>query len=189
MHLDAVGYMTNSTRHASTRCDVVTCEPPGCGRWCGTGGGVVRMDEQYGRNRIGSNDVKRGVRCLLLCVTLSACATQPAMTAQLAPHVAELVACADSGRALKECKSVPSALIRVDKAGRVQLDVSYQCNGTPPLADLNRMGFKVSAHVHAPPLCAVEGWMIPNRIRMLQRVPNATAISLPAYGRDAAVMH
>lgn len=122
-----------------------------------------------------------------MSMSLSGCAMDnPAIPVRLGPHVAAIVSCAERGITPNQCNAVSSRLFRIDTSGRVQLDVAYACDQRAPLSAMEQAGFKVSAHVHVPPYCVIEGWMRPEAIKTLEQMPDLRSISLPAYAISEA---
>lgn len=69
----------------------------------------------------------------------------------------------------------------VDAAGRVEVDVYYDCAQRAPLDALASAGLSTGASVHVPPLCVVEGWIAPAQIARLASVAGVTRVELPRY--------
>lgn len=72
---------------------------------------------------------------------------------------------------------------RFDARGRVQADVHYNCSSGAPLAALTTAGFSASGSAVLPPLCVVEGWVVPEALPTLAGVSGVTRIKLPSYVR------
>ena len=68
-----------------------------------------------------------------------------------------------------------------DSAGRVQVDVHYDCSLRPPAADLTAAGLAINAAVRVAPLCVVEGWAAATAISQLAAIPGVTGLQLPSY--------
>ena len=71
----------------------------------------------------------------------------------------------------------------VDAAGRLQLDVHFDCSGAPPLAALGTAGLTATSTVQAGTLCVIEGWALPAVLPQLRAVPGVTRITAPSYIR------
>jgi len=70
---------------------------------------------------------------------------------------------------------------RHDAAGRVQVDVHYDCRLAAPLTALAAAGLDPGTRVNAPPYCVIEGWADPASVSRLAAVPGVSRISLPDY--------
>jgi hypothetical protein len=75
------------------------------------------------------------------------------------------------------------SLARRDAAGRLQIDVHFDCALAPPLAALTAAGLAVASSVKSGTLCVVEGWSASTALAQLQAVPGVTRISAPSYVR------
>jgi hypothetical protein len=70
-----------------------------------------------------------------------------------------------------------------DREGRVQADVHYNCSSAAPTAALKAAGFAASGTAMLPPLCVVEGWVLPEALPTLAAVSGITRIKVPSYVR------
>ncbi|MGH9643962.1 MAG: S8 family serine peptidase [Terriglobales bacterium] len=70
---------------------------------------------------------------------------------------------------------------RFDVAGRIQIDVHFDCAGTAPVDPLTSAGLKVSVTVQRAPFCVVEGWALPAALPMLAAVSGVSSVTLPVY--------
>ncbi len=70
---------------------------------------------------------------------------------------------------------------RLDAAGRVQVDVHYDCAREAPVTALSMAGLIPGARVRAPPYCVVEGWVDPASLSRLAAVPGVLKVGLPGY--------
>ncbi|HTY49773.1 MAG TPA: S8 family serine peptidase [Steroidobacteraceae bacterium] len=70
---------------------------------------------------------------------------------------------------------------RLDAAGRVQVDVHYDCALPAPTAALAQAGLAAQAAVKVAPLCVVEGWVLPAALPQVATVEGVTRIRVPAY--------
>ncbi len=68
-----------------------------------------------------------------------------------------------------------------DSAGRLQIDVHFDCALAPPLEALSAAGFTATASVKAGTLCVVEGWAAPATLPRLDAVPGVMRITAPSY--------
>ena len=68
-----------------------------------------------------------------------------------------------------------------DSAGRVQVDVHYDCSLTPPTAALTAAGLSINAAVKTAPLCVVEGWVAPTALAQLSSIEGVRSVKVPAY--------
>lgn len=73
-----------------------------------------------------------------------------------------------------------------DAAGRVQIDVHFDCALAAPLAALTAAGFIATTSVKAGTLCVVEGWAAVSALPQLDAVPGVTRLSAPSYLPPAA---
>src|SRR5580658_1725791 len=73
------------------------------------------------------------------------------------------------------------SLARRDAAGRLQIDVHFDCALAPPVAALTTAGLAVASSIKAGRLCVVEGWAPSTAVAQLQAVPGVTRISAPSY--------
>jgi hypothetical protein len=77
--------------------------------------------------------------------------------------------------------SLESAGAHVDTAGRLQVDVHFDCSLAPPITALTAAGLAVNSSVRAGSYCVVEGWASPTALPQLGAVPGVTRISAPSY--------
>ena len=70
---------------------------------------------------------------------------------------------------------------RVDTAGRVQVDVRYDCTKSAPTAALNALGMRTDAAVKLPPLCVVEGWVAPAALTGIAALDGVSSVQPPVY--------
>jgi len=68
-----------------------------------------------------------------------------------------------------------------DSAGRIQIDVHYDCARQTPAAALTTAGMTISASVTTPPLCVVEGWIPPGALSQIAAIPGVTEVKAPSY--------
>ncbi len=68
-----------------------------------------------------------------------------------------------------------------DSAGRLQIDVHYDCALAPPLEALSAAGLTATATVKAGTLCVVEGWAMRGTLPRLDAVPGVTHLTAPSY--------
>jgi large repetitive protein len=71
----------------------------------------------------------------------------------------------------------------VDAAGRLQIDVHFDCTLAPPAAALSAAGLSVSSSVQAGTLCVVEGWALPAALSQIDFVPGVIQVTAPSYVR------
>ena len=76
-------------------------------------------------------------------------------------------------------KSTYSA--RYDSHGRLQIDVSFDCAGADPTAELVAAGMVTGTTLKTPPMCVVEGWASVAQIPVLASLAGVTKIDLPHY--------
>ena len=122
---------------------------------------------------------------LALAIPLAGCATNRVpRTAPdvLAPQLAAIVSCLQRGYPARRCASARGG--RLDAAGRIEVDAFYRCGVNFPSAAARRVGFSVTLTVHAPPYCVVEGWIAPQQIEKLYKIPGVSGVSLPRYGHS-----
>ena len=79
--------------------------------------------------------------------------------------------------------AVPLAAHR-DAAGRLQIDVHFDCALAPPVQALS-CGLAATSSVQAGTLCVVEGWALERALPQLDAVPGITRISAPDYAPPA----
>ncbi len=72
---------------------------------------------------------------------------------------------------------------RVDRQGRVEVDVHYNCSSSAPLQALAAAGLQPGSATKLPPLCVVEGWIAPEDLPALAAVDGVTHVTLPSYVR------
>lgn len=70
-----------------------------------------------------------------------------------------------------------------DAAGRLQLDVHFDCTVAAPVTALTAAGFSVTASVKAGSMCIVEGWASLPTLAQIRAVPGVTDITAPSYVR------
>jgi len=70
---------------------------------------------------------------------------------------------------------------RFDGAGRVQVDVHFDCSTPAPTQELTESGVRINASVRQGPLCVIEGWTPPAALPTLGSVAHVTRVELPAY--------
>ena len=75
------------------------------------------------------------------------------------------------------------SLAHRDAAGRLQIDVHFDCALAPPVAALTTAGLAVASSVKAGRLCVVEGWASSTAVAQIQAVAGVTRISAPSYVR------
>ena len=68
-----------------------------------------------------------------------------------------------------------------DAAGRLQIDVHFDCALDAPLAALTAAGLTATSSVKAGTLCVVEGWAAASALPWLDAVPGVTRLSAPSY--------
>jgi hypothetical protein len=102
-----------------------------------------------------------------------------ALTAFVVGLVASVAAAAPVSYAALE------SLTHRDAAGRLQIDVHFDCALAPPLAALTAAGLAVASSVTAGTLCVVEGWAPSIALARIQAVPGVTRISAPSFVRPA----
>lgn len=77
------------------------------------------------------------------------------------------------------------SLAHHDAAGRLQIDVHFDCTLPPPIAALTAAGVAVASSVKAGTLCVVEGWAPSTALAQIRAVPGITRVSAPSYVRPA----
>ena len=75
------------------------------------------------------------------------------------------------------------AVAHRDTAGRVQIDVHFDCGLAAPTAALTEAGLAVQSTAQAGTLCVVEGWALPAALPQLAAVAGVTRITAPSYAR------
>jgi hypothetical protein len=75
------------------------------------------------------------------------------------------------------------SLAHRDAAGRLQIDVHFDCALAPPLTALSAAGVAVASSVKSGRLCVVEGWAPATALAQIRAVPGVTRISAPSYVR------
>jgi Subtilase family len=68
-----------------------------------------------------------------------------------------------------------------DAAGRIQLDVHFDCALAPPLTALAAAGMSATSTVKLGTLCVVEGWAPPMALSKLAATAGVTRLTAPAY--------
>jgi hypothetical protein len=68
-----------------------------------------------------------------------------------------------------------------DTAGRIQLDVHFDCALAPPLAALAAAGMSATSTVQSGTFCVVEGWAQPAALAKLAAVAGVTRLAAPSY--------
>ncbi len=68
-----------------------------------------------------------------------------------------------------------------DGAGRLQIDVHFDCALAPPAAALTAAGLAVTASVKAGTLCVVEGWALASTLPRIDLVPGVAQVTAPSY--------
>ncbi len=71
--------------------------------------------------------------------------------------------------------------IHTDAAGRIQVDVHFDCSLAPPLEALAAAGLAVTSTVKSGTLCVVEGWTAPTALPKLEGVGGVTRVAAPSY--------
>lgn len=74
-----------------------------------------------------------------------------------------------------------SSLVRVNREGRIQLDVYYDCSSTSPAEELNAAGFSASTSVKLETFCVIEGWAAPSALPRIALIPGVTRVEAPNY--------
>lgn len=133
---------------------------------------------------------KQTLTALAVLCWLAACAPQavPSKTSSspLSKYIRSLMQCAADGASPQQCNAVPQSLMRIDPAGRVQVDVRYPCDATPPLEPAKAAGLEITLHVSSGPYCTIEGWVFPSALSNLAEIKNILMISLPTYAHYGA---
>jgi hypothetical protein len=101
----------------------------------------------------------------------------------LASWVAASSPAAAASRAT-ELAALASAAHR-DAAGRLQMDVHFDCTLAPPLVALTAAGLAATSTVKAGTLCVVEGWALASSLPQLDAVAGVIRISAPSYAPPA----
>ena len=71
--------------------------------------------------------------------------------------------------------------VRIDKAGRVQVDIFHNCDSPVDNRLLGATGFSASTTLRAPPMCVTEGWAAFESVPIIAVVTNVTRVDLPVY--------
>jgi Subtilase family len=71
--------------------------------------------------------------------------------------------------------------VRYDSAGRLHIDVSFDCTKAAPSAELVAAGMVLGTIVKIPPMCVVEGWVPVASIPALASLASVKKIDLPHY--------
>ncbi len=74
-----------------------------------------------------------------------------------------------------------AAVPRFDAAGRVQIDVHFDCSVPAPVAALGAAGLALGASVKFGPLCVIEGWVAPSQLAQVAAVAGVLRVQVPAY--------
>ncbi|HEY1900542.1 MAG TPA: hypothetical protein VGG49_12180, partial [Steroidobacteraceae bacterium] len=101
------------------------------------------------------------------------------MSTLVAAALACPAAAADAANAT--AAALESGGAHVDAAGRVQIDVHFDCALAPPVAELAAAGLSVSSSVKAGALCIVEGWAPPVALSQIDAIEGVIRISAPSY--------
>jgi hypothetical protein len=126
-----------------------------------------------------------------LCLSITPAAT-PSPTSDWQAHVSSDVlsvykaattnpapASASGGAIAPQLSAVPGS--HIDTAGRVQVDVVFDCGKSTPTAAVAAAGLKINAAVRVAPFCIIEGWLVPEAIPSLASVAGVKQIKLPVY--------
>lgn len=89
--------------------------------------------------------------------------------------------CAISPAVLSAATVRVNSAAHVDAAGRLQIDVHFDCSLAAPVAALSAAGLSASSAVHAGTLCVVEGWTLPATLPQIADVPGVTRVTAPNY--------
>ena len=126
----------------------------------------------------------------LLILSAAAHAAMPDWTSHVTPRLLAVLTQAEAQPAEKAAQrsAAPEAgeshsQARFDSQGRIQIAVHYDCASQAPLRALSAAGLAVSAAVHVPPLCSVEGWSPATAIPDLASLHAVRTIDLPVYSR------
>ena len=126
----------------------------------------------------------------LLILSAAAHAAMPDWTSHVTPRLLAVLTQAEAQPAEKTAQrsAAPEAgeshsQARFDSQGRIQIAVHYDCASQAPLRALSAAGLAVSAAVHVPPLCSVEGWSPATAIPDLASLHAVRTIDLPVYSR------
>lgn len=68
-----------------------------------------------------------------------------------------------------------------DAAGRIQVDVHFDCSLAPPLQALAAAGLSATSTVKSGTLCVVEGWTPPTALAKLAAVGGVSRLAAPSY--------
>ncbi|HTY93367.1 MAG TPA: S8 family serine peptidase [Steroidobacteraceae bacterium] len=96
-------------------------------------------------------------------------------------RLAALLAAASvaAGRAAAADFTALLAASHTDAAGRLQVDVHFDCALAPPA--LSAAGLAAASTLKAGTLCVVEGWALPAALPQLAAVAGVTRLSAPSY--------
>ncbi|HEY5102010.1 MAG TPA: S8 family serine peptidase [Steroidobacteraceae bacterium] len=130
---------------------------------------------------------------LFLNATAAAAATD--WQSRLTPRLLALWIQQNGEAAEKSAARGPSAreafsAARFDAAGRVQIDVRFDCSSPAPTKALAAAGLVIGAVVHVAPLCSVEGWLRMSDLAAVAAGSAVHSIDLPMYSKVVGpVMH
>ena len=74
-----------------------------------------------------------------------------------------------------------AAQLRVDRQGRVQIDVRYACPGPTSRASVEAAGLSVATALETSPLCVLEGWASPAALPAIAALSGVSRVSVPDY--------
>jgi hypothetical protein len=126
-----------------------------------------------------------GCRRYALLALLATCAclqvgaapgTSVAWRSMVAPA---LLAAYDGGALVAQ--TVPMAALHSDGAGRIQIDVTYDCSSAPSAQMLTAAGFMPDVSIRLPPLCTSEGWAAASALPAIAALPGVQRVDAPRY--------
>ena len=129
--------------------------------------------------------MRRPVTAILFLAIASTASAAQALEWQsrITPRVQNLVNAANASQSVESIAAVRQAGggARYDSAGRLQIDVEFDCAQSAPTAALKVAGMVIGTTVKAPPMCVVEGWISVASVPAITSLPGVEKIDLPKY--------
>ena len=73
----------------------------------------------------------------------------------------------------------PSSPLRIDREGRIEVDIRYDCSGSAP--ELAAAGFSAGTLVELETVCVTEGWVAPAAVPRIAATRGVRRIEAPVY--------
>jgi len=133
--------------------------------------------------KIGPSLVPISAVLVITVTTAVGASPAPDWQSRMTPRVQNVLNAANAAQGGASIAAVRQgdSSVRYDSAGRLQIDVEFDCAQSAPSAALMARGMNIGTTVKAPPLCVVEGWAPMASVPVLSSLPSVKKIDLPHY--------